>query len=94
MAEVPVPIGAFQLEPEEGRDSSEALLTLNGRLLPASRWPDSATIPGPDTVDLNLQRKAEHDPDDHDHAQHGHAAECGIDDYRANDIPHDQDLQP
>lgn len=52
------------------------------------------TIPGPDTVDFNLEGKAEHNTNDNNHPEHAYTSEGGVNNDRANDIPHDQDLQP
>lgn len=54
---------------------------------------DTPPIPWPRAVDLDFEREAQHDPDQHDDSQHGHALDRLVDNDRANDVGDDEHLE-
>src|SRR5512132_3126278 len=71
-----------------------AVVTLKGALLRTRVWLSATpTVPWPHAVHLDLEREAEEDPHNHDHAQHGDALDGLIDNDRLDDIGDDQHLE-
>src|SRR4029078_10500818 len=76
--------------PAAGRAATVGLCVV---LPSGSAGVELSSVPWPDTVDLDLQREAEEDPNHDDAAEHRDAFEGGIDDDRPDDVSHDQHLQ-
>src|SRR5512132_321666 len=71
-----------------------AVVTLKGALLRTRVWLSATpAVPWPHAVRLDLEREAEEDPHNHDHAQHGDALDGLIDNDRPDDVGDDQHLE-
>src|SRR6185503_9722623 len=73
--------------------SLSACSIVTNSLTLTSRRSGLAAAPRTGAFDLNLQREAEEDADQHDDAEHGDALERRVDDDRPDDVGHDQDLE-